>query len=318
MSFTNRESTVTIAKYAVHAFFALAALSAAGCAADATSGSADPTPAGSASKEPLAHTHQALTGLIFDTWQGQLNHLGDAFIDGTPTQLDLGVADGWTCWLAGVHGNLTQDGWVEVNQNNGSYPYPNIPWGHWYLGLHGLPYGVVGGSAVCAPVTTGSRINFGPTTGFTSGNVLTNASINQWCGLGTIGGWDGAFSEPWAFATVSNNGFNAQPVVGGPTWTFSGQDVDATTTCASTPWWESVNGIWFYHIISNPGHTASFPMLNGNQNLPPGTVCFLTSVQGSLTNNSVTDGIGVSIDFSTNAWTMTASNGKSGWALCIL
>jgi hypothetical protein len=276
------------------------------------------------SDEAVTETHEALEGLFYFTWQGTLNNLADAFTNGSSLNLDLTVGNGYTCWVAGVRGNLEQTGAVSILKNEGSPSIPTVPFGHWMLSIGGLPGASVSGSAVCAPVTDLGTFQFFPTQqgAFTSANVLTNVNVNSWCGLGEVYSnslppyvWT---SGSKSFATVSDNGLNAEPKVGGPTWTFSEQNANASATCASIPAGQAVKGVWFYHIVAPASGTASFAMLQNNgQQLPLGAVCFLTSVEGSFTDNSFSDGIAVSTNFATHAWTMTASNGKSGWALCI-
>jgi hypothetical protein len=312
----HRTSAIQTLKLSASLLSVLAASAAAGCTAEQ-----EEDPAG------FSSTTQALNGLIFDTWQGTINHLSNAFTDGAPLDLDLGVGAGWTCWVAGVRGNLQQTGAVSVLPNGGSVPIPNIPIGNWVLSIGGIPGAQVSGSAVCAPVTDRGTFQFFPQQqgAHTSGTLLSGVDINSWCGLGEI--YSNSlppyvWSSGSSLATVSNNTvtngvLNPQPVVGGSTWKFSEQGANASATCAQEPAGQSVHGIWFYHIIAPASGTASFQMLNGQSQLPAGTACFLTSVQGSFLDNNLGDGVGVSINFSTHAWTMTASNGKNAWALCI-
>jgi hypothetical protein len=313
MSLTNKNLASSVSARAVLLSSILASAFAAGCAVDATPSNGGQAP------ESVASTNQALTGLVVKTWQGTLNHLSNGFTDGASNNLDMGVGAGWTCWVAGVRGNLEQTGAVSVMKNTGGVP--GVPDGNWVLGISGLPLQTVSGTAVCAPATYLGTTNFWPTTqgAFTDGNVLTNANANSWCGLGEIVSNSlppYVWTSPSSFATVSNNGLDAEPVVGNPTWTFSERGANAAPTCASSP--SGVNGIWFYHIEAPANGTASFAMLDQNKAiLPAGTACFLTSVEGIFTADNVNDGIGANIDFATHAWTMTATNGKSGWALCI-
>jgi len=172
------------------------------------------------------------------------------------------------------------------------------------------------GSAVCAPAA-----NFGKQDlGLDLPTILTSANANDWCGLSEINAFSGGvphipWSKPTDFATVSNNGNNPQIVVGAPTWTFSGSiSGTAQARCAGA----SVSGIWFYHIVAPSSGTASFNLLqNSGASLPAGTACFLTSLQGAFVNSSFTDGVFINRT-SGGLWSLTATNGKSGWALCIL
>jgi hypothetical protein len=55
---------------------------------------------------------------------------------------------------------------------------------------------------------------------------------------------------------------------------------------------------------------------NDGSQLPNGSVYLLTSLQGAFVNSSFTDGVFID-RASSGMWSMTASNGRSGWALCI-
>jgi hypothetical protein len=281
---------------------------AAGCAAGPDD--SDPSP------EPLGVTQDALSGLIFASWGG-VGTGGPTFSNGASIVLPLGVGNGWVCWLAGMRGTLGTLGNVTIIQADASGdPADNVGPNEWHLIVEPDNGNAAEGTAVCAPVTNRGRF-FGDVLPET---ILTSATVNDWCGLSEINAFpSGPPHLPWSlasdFATVSNNGSNPQIVVGGSTWTFSGAlSETATANCAHA----SVSGIWLYHIIAPSSGTGSFNLLQNNgAQLPAGTACFLTNLQGAFVNNSFTDGVFINRT-SSGMWSLTATNGKSGWALCML
>ncbi len=292
--------------YAVAAL-ALSNVLGAGCAAG---------PDGDPSPESLGVSQDALSGLIVASWGG-VGTGGPTFSNGASIVLPLGVGNGWVCWLSGMRGTLGTLGNVGVFQADASGdPADNVGPNEWALVVEPDAGNAAAGNATCAPATNRGRF-FGDTLPET---LLTSATVNDWCGLSEINAFpDGPPHLPWSlasdFATVSNNGSNPQIAVGGSTWTLSGSvpgTVDAN--CAHA----SVAGIWFYHIIAPSSGTGSFNLLqNDGSQLPAGTACFLTNLKGAFVNNSFTDGVVIN-RASSGMWSMTATNGKSGWALCML
>jgi hypothetical protein len=79
-----------------------------------------------------------------------------------------------------------------------------------------------------------------------------------------------------------------------------------------------VSGIWAYHIIAPSSGTASFNLLqNTGALLPAGTACFLSTLKGAFVNSNFTDGVFIGLSPG-GLWSLTATNGKSDWALCML
>jgi hypothetical protein len=280
----------------------------AGCAADPDANDASP--------ESIGVTSDALSGLIIASWGG-VGTGGPKFSNGASIVLPLNVGNGWVCWLAGVRGTLGTLGSVGVFQASASGdPADGVGPNGWALFAEPDVGLAAEATAVCAPAT-----NLGlHTVGLGSPTIVTSANANDWCGLSEINAFpDGPPHIPWShasdFATVSNNGSNPQIVVGAPSWTFSGAISDtAEANCARA----SVSGIWFYHIIAPSSGTASFNLLQNNgTSLPAGTACFLTSLQGAFVNSNFNDGVFIGLT-SNGVWSLTATNGKSGWALCML
>lgn len=192
--------------------------------------------------------------------------------------------------------------------------------------IDGLPGAHVSGSATCAPATFGLTSGFQPTTqgAPTGGTLMSNGNIDTLCGLGEVFSSSlppYTWSSSSSFATVANNSHSGAPgdssnyTPGNATWTMKESGAQAQATCGSA---SSLNRLFFvYHAVAPAGGTTSFQLLQSDkQNLPTGTSCFLTSIEGTFDGNddSFTDGIGLSFDGT--HWTMTASNGKQGWALC--
>ena len=296
---------MTRSKYVV-ATLVLSNVLMAGCIPD----SEDPPP------EATGVTRDALSGLIVASWGG-VGTGGPTFTNGASIVLPLGVGSGWVCWLAGFRGTLGTVGNVDLFQAGASGdPADGVGPNEWALVVEPDAGLAADGSAVCAPAANLGIHDLGgaPST------ILTSANANDWCGLSEINAFpDGPPHLPWSkasdFATVSNNGTNPQIVVGGPTWTFSGSiSGTAQARCAAA----SVSGIWFYHIVAPSSGTASFNLLqNSGASLPAGTACFLTNLKGAFVNNSFTDGVFINRT-SSGMWSLTATNGKSGWALCML
>lgn len=287
---------------------ALSSILGAGCAVDPEA--PDPSP------ETLGVTQDALSGLVFGSWGG-VGTGGPKFSNGASIVLPLGVGNGWVCWLAGMRGTMGTLGNVTVFQADASGDAPdNVGPNEWALVVEPDTGNAAAGNAVCAPATNLGNHDLGldPPT------VLTSATVNDWCGLSEINSFPiGPPHLPWSlasdFATVSNNGSNPQIVVGAPTWTFSGAISNtANARCAHA----SVSGIWFYHIVAPSSGTASFNLLQNNgASLPAGTACFLTNLQGAFVNNNFNDGVFINLT-SSGMWSLTATNGKSGRALCML
>jgi hypothetical protein len=291
----------------VVAALALSNMLGAACAAD---------PGGDPAPGSFGVSQDALSGLIFASWGG-VGTGGPTFTNGARITLPLGVGNGWVCWLAGMRGTLGTLGNVTVFQASAfGDPADNVGPHEWALVVEPDEGNAAEGTAVCAPATNRGRF-FGDTVPET---LLTSATVDDWCGLSEINAFpNGPAHLPWSlasdFATVSNNGSNPQVVVGGSTWTLSGS-IPGTlqANCAHA----GVSGIWFYHIIAPSSGTASFNLLqNSGSPLPAGTACFLTNLKGAFVSNSFTDGVFVNRT-SSGLWSLTATNGKSGWALCML
>jgi len=296
---------MTRTKYVVAAIV-LSNVLMAGCIPDA----------GDSPPEATGVTRDALSGLIVASWGG-VGTGGPTFTNGASIVLPLGVGSGWVCWLAGFRGTLGALGHVTAFQATAAGDAPDgLGPNEWGLVVEPDTGLAADGSAVCAPVASFGIHDLGAS----PSTILTSANANDWCGLSDISAFTGSLSHiPWSkssdFATVSNNGSNPQIVVGAPTWTFSGTfSGTAQSRCAGA----SVSGIWFYHIVAPSSGTASFNLLqNSGAPLPAGTACFLTSLQGAFVNSSFTDGVFIDRS-SSGLWSLNATNGKSGWALCIL
>jgi hypothetical protein len=284
-----------------------------GCAVDATHEE-------SASDGPTGETAQALSGIQFITWGGTVNSTGSAFTNGASFSHDMGVGAGWVCWLAAVNGNLQQNGGVEVLQAGSG--------GEWSINVSGIQGSSVSGSAVCAPATSVGggnidQIEPAPVDGeapFEEASVLTGVGANSWCGISGINDTSLPPYDMWnstaSVATVSNNGTNPSLSSTGSTWTLSETGGNVLSYCATVP---SISGRWEYEAVAPAsGSTGPLEMLNGTEQLPAGTVCFITSIRGKFLDNNFSDGVALAVNFSTNAWTIEASNGKTVFATCIL
>ncbi len=255
----------------------------------------------------VSSTSQALNGVFAWTATTTMDHLSD------PVFVDLGINDGWTCWLGGAFGNLLQGSWVSVDQSDGTFSFDNITRGHWVLSFDGVPGANIRGTADCGALTeipdAGANL-FGPNL---SSNILTNATPDQLCGLSTIfvddsGQWNGSSS----FAAVVNHGGTKSAL--GPTWTLGVGNGLASARCAGMPSGQ--------HFSSFSSHSVS-PQnpTTGPLTFPGGTTCFLSNVSGGFKTNSVTNGAGWATIFNadgTSTWTLTASNGTSAVGVCIL
>ena len=285
-----------------------------GCALDAS----QPAPA---SDEHVGKTSEALSGLIFATWGGiggENSQSSDQpfFTNDAPEYLDLNVSDGWTCWLAGVSGNLlgSVGGTVAVNRNY--QDLPEVTETNWYLQVTPSPGQALEASAVCAPstATVAANQNAGQVGGQQPGPLFTQTiltsptSKGQFCGLSWLfpdgpGSWT---SGTGSFATVSNDGTNPDDVIGGGTWTWSEERAGSGVQCAQA----TTKYMFDWNIVAPASGTATMPL----GTMPAGTVCFLSSVTGSFTDSNFNDG--VAVKFANGAWTMTASNGKRATATC--
>jgi hypothetical protein len=276
--------------------------------------------------ENVGVTQDALSGLIFATWGG-VGAGGLKFSDGTPSTLDLGVGNGWTCWLAGVTGSL---GGFGSGQNVTVYQAPSvgqpvtnvrggqivgtIPPNEWVLQMSTVNV-AISGTAVCAPSTPLGGVQGTEENDPNLPDPLTllgPTDFHSWCGLEGLANYNDPmtnepqWSSPDSAANLTRN--NAME------WTLETTSAFALAQCAQA----NVSGIWGYHIVAPSSGTASFNLLQNNmQPLPSGTVCFLTDVQGAFTDSNFSDGVFISLS-SSGLWSMTATNGKQGSAMCIL
>jgi hypothetical protein len=263
--------------------------------------------------ESIGVVQDALSGLVTASWGGVMSaNNPNTFSDGTSATLHIGVFQAqWACMLSGVWGNLDgATGVWEAIESPGSHEQ--------LLVIGGAPGAALAGSETCVPASDwggfGLHRSTPPTSPFTQ-TLESFPNSNGFCGLAA---WQPPL--PRNFASDSSvtitNGPTPAPIAGGGTWTMTTDDAVPTAVCAKNPVGQNVNGMWDYHIIAPATGTASFTLRDGNGNLlPSGTGCFLTSVQGAFTRNDFNDGVGLSL--ANGAWTFKASNGKSGWALCV-
>jgi hypothetical protein len=265
--------------------------------------------------ESIGVVQDALSGLVVGSWGGVMSaNNPNTFSDGTSAILHMGVFSDWGCALSGLWGNL--DGATEGITTAITSP-PSGP-REQLLVIAGKPGAALAGSEVCMPAFDWGgfplHLLTAPTTPFTQ-TLQSFPNSDLFCGLGALHG-----PVPNSFASNSSvtitNGPTPAPLAGGGTWTMTTLDEVPGAVCIRNPLGQSVTGMWDYHIIAPATGTASFTLRDGNGNLLPSwTACFLTSVQGAFTRNDFNDGVGLSLV--NGAWTFKATNGKSGWALCV-
>jgi hypothetical protein len=269
----------------------------------------------------VGKTSEPLSGLITATWGGVGSSFSAGtdqpfFTNGAPAFLDLNIADGWTCWLAGVSGNLVGGvgGTVGVGRNYQGLPQVHVT--NWYLQVTPAAGQALEASAVCAPstATVAANQNAGQIGGQQPGPLFTQVilgpqtSQGQFCGLGELfpngpGSWTSGASS---LATVSNNGTNPDDVFTSGTWTWSQEHAGSGVQCAKA----TTSFMFDWNIVAPASGTVTMPL----GAMPAGTVCFLSSVTGSFASNDFGDG--VSVSFANGKWSMTASNGKRATATC--
>jgi hypothetical protein len=260
--------------------------------------------------ETTSTASEPLNGLLVYTWQWRFTKDWDEKL------LDLGVGTDWLCLLAGVRGNLASPNWIAMLYSDPQFPRTGVVPGHRALGIAGVRGTELSATVTCFPQSkddTGNYVSSEDPNG--SGTLVSGATSRDICGLVGFPGF-GGLAHASSFIRVTNDSPSESTVFGGSRWSYKASDCYAYPRCGELA--SSPSKWWTYHIIAPDTGSASFVLRrNDGTLLPAGTACFLSSMHGRFRANDLADGVGVNIDFAANKWTMTATNGKSGWATCI-
>jgi hypothetical protein len=274
---------------------------ATGCAMDSTGGAGAPA-------ERTGTSAQALSEFIQVGLGGTASSDGIHFTNGKAMSQDLGVGDGWTCFLAGVAGNISPP-FSTVGVDQDTY----TPNNDWFLSVQPLAGETAVGAATCIPSTLlPAAALVEHSVGYLSGVDLAGNTgpFDQFCGLASISTFS---STDWArldsYALVSDDGNNPDWVYekNGATWTSSEEAANSSAECAQAP----VSQIFTYDVA--PG--SNFELEYDGKPLPSGTACFLSEVIGAFRSNDPSDGVLLSLD-AQDHWHAAAGPQKSGFVLC--
>jgi hypothetical protein len=293
----------------------------AGCAVDGTTGSGEQA----ATDDHFASSSDALTGWTYESWGGVGTGEGGfapTFQGGKPAWIDLGVGNGWQCFLSGMFGDTFegsvsvaqygggQSGTIESFENKGPESVASLPTGRWILEISGNDGAALSASAACIPASAlgSSTVSDPPPV-----TLVKNVNHNTLCGFQSLGGSFGLLApgQPLPFegsATVTNDGQITPTFTNSSTWTWTdGTDIgvgnESIAACATASPALSWGG-------------AGSSTVTTNFSVASGAMCFLSFVQGEFDVNSFSDGVGLS-QVNPTTWTITVSSGKRAGFYCV-
>ena len=263
-------------------------------------------------EETTGIAQQALSGLVI---------YSRGTTDGADVDLNI-TDDNWSCFLAGVAGDLSQG----VNSTNlgiwgrtavaGAYVGAN---GHWFIAGHGgrSPQGVpynnpVHAYVACVPGAPTARVNWQKS--YTQQQVNAKdlgPTIGQMCFLSRVygvgGSWELSDSSMRVVASGGHWWLYGHNVYGSNDAGYAGGDA----TCISTP-----SYLEPYQRTASPNDPGStFNMIWSNN---WDAACALRSVTGAFNQNSWTNGVIASWpQFNPGYWTMQYTGGKGFEAYCM-
>lgn len=272
------------------------ALTGIGCT-DAADGLADDV--------PLGFDQQAFGGYITGTWG----------TSGSNLDLDLRVpGSSWTCFLAGVAGNLTpQNIFVSPGLNDfipGEATVRLID-GDWHLEIGTGRGHAVLASAMCLP--TADRTNEVFWTGGAAVPLGTGTQFGSLqCGLTRIF-TDRSFND-FTSSSDSVQVFNESNTV----WKIGGTgNANGAAQCVHT---SPGGGVFQLGTLVAGSSQINRPLVQHVPDVganPLGTQCFLTMVGGSFQNNDFNDGISIAFNSSVDTWNLSLSPRKTVGVTCL-
>jgi len=168
-------------------------------------------------------------------------------------------------------------------------------------------------TTLCIPTTTHRTAFVDWQTGQGT-QIMAAVTAKRQCGLTEVGNFD-MYNVDAKFSSSSDHvriwRDTTNWYIGGGGNAYGGGrcvDVEETPTDLGNANWE-----W----IAPSSGTSTHDLAPGNNGGANGLQCFLTGLGGNFRNSDYTDGVFVNYDSDDVKWTMSTSNGKTGWAACI-